>query len=438
MNQDKKSVQEVDQILDLISSLKTRITLNQDLSCISDEQFDRIVENVQSLKINIYNHKLFSEPTKDRLEELTDIMTSIAQLDFTKKAPVGDEENHLDYIAIGLNLLSYQLNKKITPILNSADAFESLQLPFIIVDKQSNVRSINKQGVITLGRKQEEITGKKIYQILDESQGKPVLILSNGYRQPIAVHKAVFKNENGTESGYTYLCLPATETKETTSFIGNKIDLLRIHHDVTNPVKNIRELVKIGKSETTNSATRKLFDLIDKCRHAIENHLKDLFDILFMRLEPAKSETIDLKILVHTLISQLSHYPRFEEIEFKTSYIGDKKISSDKKLISSILQNLIENAVKYSKPDGSPVISISIRISEKKLKIEVKDNGVGIEKSDLPEIFKPHYRATTLSDGKGLGLYIVKEAVEKLGGETEVASFRGKGSAFKVILPLST
>ena len=93
---DKKDAAEVNQIIDLISTLNTRIALDKESGYFSDEQFERIEENVKAIKVNVYNHKIFSEPTKDRLEELTDIMTSIAQLDFSKKALVTEQGNHLD------------------------------------------------------------------------------------------------------------------------------------------------------------------------------------------------------------------------------------------------------------------------------------------------------------------------------------------------------
>jgi signal transduction histidine kinase len=81
------------------------------------------------------------------------------------------------------------------------------------------------------------------------------------------------------------------------------------------------------------------------------------------------------------------------------------------------------------------VVRVSIRVTEQEADITFSDNGIGIEPDKLLNIFEMFYRASTQSDGSGLGLYIVKNAVEKLGGQIDVFSRPLQGTEFKIILP---
>ena len=80
-------------------------------------------------------------------------------------------------------------------------------------------------------------------------------------------------------------------------------------------------------------------------------------------------------------------------------------------------------------------INVKITIDNLRAEIIFSDNGIGISESNLSKIFEMFYRATEQSDGSGIGLYIVKNAVEKLGGQIYVASRVGQGTRFNIILP---
>ncbi len=82
-----------------------------------------------------------------------------------------------------------------------------------------------------------------------------------------------------------------------------------------------------------------------------------------------------------------------------------------------------------------PVVKVTVRITEAEAEISFSDNGIGIEPDKLLNIFEMFYRASTQSDGSGLGLYIVKNAVEKLGGQIDVFSRPLQGTELKIILP---
>lgn len=104
--------------------------------------------------------------------------------------------------------------------------------------------------------------------------------------------------------------------------------------------------------------------------------------------------------------------------------------------MSEIFRNLISNAIKYRRPDANDsLVTIKITVDHLCADITFSDNGIGIKAASLKRIFEMFYRATDQGEGSGIGLYIVKNAVEKLGGQINVASTPGHGTRFHILLP---
>ena len=101
-----------------------------------------------------------------------------------------------------------------------------------------------------------------------------------------------------------------------------------------------------------------------------------------------------------------------------------------------ILNNLISNAIKYRRHDiPLSLIQVNVEVQEDKVLLSVSDNGEGIPDEKLPHIFDMFYRASESSEGSGLGMYIVKNIINKIGGEISLRSKVGEGSTFSVVLP---
>jgi signal transduction histidine kinase len=109
----------------------------------------------------------------------------------------------------------------------------------------------------------------------------------------------------------------------------------------------------------------------------------------------------------------------------------------DRARIAQLLENLIENAIKYSPAGGT--VSIAIRGTDDQIEMTVSDQGIGIPAADLPHLFERFHRGTNVDDrrfaGMGLGLYICRGIVEEHGGQLNVSSVFGQGSTFRVVLP---
>ena len=101
----------------------------------------------------------------------------------------------------------------------------------------------------------------------------------------------------------------------------------------------------------------------------------------------------------------------------------------------SIFYNLILNAIKYSRPDTDPVISIFTRKNADNMEIFFKDNGKGIDARNMKDLFGLYKRFDTSVEGKGMGLFMVKMQVESIGGTIDVESEPCKGTTYSVTFP---
>lgn len=145
----------------------------------------------------------------------------------------------------------------------------------------------------------------------------------------------------------------------------------------------------------------------------------------------------------HEVFDQVSMNlaPKIAEADLKFEVKIPEKVPDiymDKSKMTMVLQNLLENAVKYTQSHGK--LSLTLEVEEKFIKARVKDNGVGIPKADQEKLFSKFFRASNViklqTEGSGLGLFIVKNVVEKHGGKIICNSEEGIGTEFIVTIPI--
>ena len=124
------------------------------------------------------------------------------------------------------------------------------------------------------------------------------------------------------------------------------------------------------------------------------------------------------------------------QVDIRTTIRNGVPFYSDKSRIGIILNNLISNSIRYQNPQAAdPFVEVNVDVSESAAEIRIRDNGIGIDRENQAKVFNMFYRVSSQSIGSGLGLYIVKETVEKLHGAIELRSEPGKGSEFSIQLP---
>ncbi len=216
-----------------------------------------------------------------------------------------------------------------------------------------------------------------------------------------------------------------------------------IAHDLRNPFNSI-----VGFSNLLAGQIReKNFDDMENYVTVIQQSSERAMDLLSNLLEWSRSQTgqlsirpvhLDLASLVNDVVYSLNDIALQKSIAIDTEFVDHVWVLVDRAMISTVLRNLISNAIKFSHPDKKIVVS-SKRIGKESL-VTVQDSGVGIRKIDLDKIFrmdKSFTRTGTANEkGTGLGLLLCKEFVTKHGGDIWVESEFGKGSTFSFTIPV--
>ena len=206
-------------------------------------------------------------------------------------------------------------------------------------------------------------------------------------------------------------------------------------HDLKAPLASIKGLVNVAQMENDQSRQLDYFEMMDRSINKLDNFIEDIVQFSRNARTQVKTEKIDFAAMIEDVYEGLS-YLSDKKIDKTYSIELNSSFVTDKKRLKVILNNLVSNAVRYADPvKDEKYVKIEVMGSKESVKISVIDNGLGIEKQYQGNIFDMFYRANEYVSGSGLGLYIVKESLEKIGGEIEVASVFKVGSTFVVTLP---
>jgi signal transduction histidine kinase len=208
-------------------------------------------------------------------------------------------------------------------------------------------------------------------------------------------------------------------------------------HDLRSPISSVRGLIGLVRLNPHASDTKSYLEMMDNQLIGLNKFIEDIVSYSRNTRVAFKVELIQLKKLVEEVLMSLQFYPGSEKIDIELNIPDETTLYSDPTRVRIVLANLLSNALKYSDPTReNPFIKISATKGHTHLQISVRDNGAGIDHRYVSKIFDMFYQENEKSDGSGLGLYIVKETLEKIQGEINVKSELGKGSEFKVMLPM--
>lgn len=217
----------------------------------------------------------------------------------------------------------------------------------------------------------------------------------------------------------------------------NELDrfLYSTSHDLRAPIASILGLTYLGKMEFEEERARLFMDMIESRIKKLDMVISDILSLSRSKKIDAKVETVNLNLLLEDTITDIKFNKGASAIQLEYDTNENHTFQSDYSQMKIIMANLISNAVKYHNLDQpSPFIKIGFTRSKEGVTISVDDNGKGIPEGSLPKIFDMFYRASLDTEGTGLGLYIVKEALAKIKGTIEVQSQLGKGSTFTIHL----
>ena len=217
-----------------------------------------------------------------------------------------------------------------------------------------------------------------------------------------------------------------------------------VSHQLRSPLSNLKwalEALMSGRLGKIEEKQTEYFKILKENNVRMGELVQNLLTV--SRIETAtlsqKKSEISLVGLIEKVVSGFEPFARASNVKINFTFEKDlPKVFVDPDQIKQVVENLLDNAVRYVKEAGQVEISLSKK--DKTLYFEIKDNGVGIPKEDQKYIFQKFFRSSNVlrhqTQGSGLGLYIVKSIVEKAGGKISFESRENKGSTFWFTLPI--
>jgi heavy metal sensor kinase len=222
----------------------------------------------------------------------------------------------------------------------------------------------------------------------------------------------------------------------------NRRFLADASHELRTPLAALR-----GEMESVVEQARALPEFSDRAGSALEevDRLAKIVEALFAisRLDAGEAQQewsrFDLAPLAASTTEQMSLLAEDKGVSVACNVQGNVSVQGDRARIKQVVVNLLDNAIKYTPTGGS--INLNVRSCDSTAVIEVEDTGIGIPASALPHLFERFFRVDQArsrdAGGAGLGLAIIKSICAAHGGQVKVESAEGRGSCFKVELPLA-
>jgi signal transduction histidine kinase len=264
------------------------------------------------------------------------------------------------------------------------------------------------------------------------------VLKSNLARLPSAITSALKQRE--TEEAKLKAHLDLQERNEELSKINQELDsfVYSVSHNLKAPLMSVLGLLNLAKMEDEQRGNyfKNYFDMMERSILKLDETLKEILDYSRNARKDLSIEEVDVEKIIQDNLEKMQYLPGSEKIEKDIHIDAESPLYSDAYRLSVIFNNLISNAIKYhdSRKERS-FLHITIKVNSSDAYMEFRDNGIGIGKEYLSKVFDMFFRATVQKEGAGLGLYIVKETVEKLKGRIEVESKLGEGTVFRINIP---
>lgn len=293
--------------------------------------------------------------------------------------------------------------------------------------------------ILVTGTVSEEFAVNALKQGVDD-----YILKSNLSRLPSAVAGALNQRELAARKLATEIKLrdqneELVKANDLLRKINGELDnfVYSISHNLRAPLMSVLGLVSVARMESgrPESNVPALMDMIESSIRKLDETLKEILDYSRNARTDTVFQLVDIEALFNDALERLKYLPGYEKVKKMINVRQEAPLYSDAYRLSVIFQNLVSNSIKYQSQDRPGFISIDCAINQEEAYIIFSDNGIGIREEFLPKIFDMFFRATEKAEGAGLGLYIVRESIVKLGGVVEIDSGIDRGCTFRIRLP---
>lgn len=398
---------------------------------------------------------------KQDLASLIQGINRIAQGDLYHQVGLGNSGDLLP-LADSINRMTRHLSQQTdllrTRLQEQSIVHESMSSGLMALDRSQRVISINRAARRMLGLGDAEIDGLALRDVSVEPELKRFVadalqresrltreVELHG-RQGAIVEAVAEPLRDGQDQPAGLLVLMNDLTRV------RKLEAMRsdfaanVSHELRTPITNItgyvETLLDVGVSDPLQ--TTKFLDIIKRNADRLAAIIEDLLELARLE-EPGREKTIErvptpVRLIVDAAAVQFDAAIEEKNLTVRVDAAGDLTANVNARLIEQAISNLLSNAIKYS-PPGSLIVIRAGQIADGMLEIAVIDQGAGIAPKHLPRLFERFYRVDKARSrqlgGTGLGLAIVKHIAQVHGGRAEVQSELGRGSTFRLLLPVT-
>jgi signal transduction histidine kinase len=209
----------------------------------------------------------------------------------------------------------------------------------------------------------------------------------------------------------------------------------KVSHDIRSPVASIKGVINLIKLESPADNIRHYLDLVEKRIMKLDDFIQSVLSHSKSLNSPIERESIDFTEIVNQCWGEFEFQEGWKNVALSIVNPPDN-FKGDKTRLEIVFKNLLGNGITYRNPKVKSFINICFETTEKSVIIKVSDNGIGIEEKYVEKVFLMFFRGTETSEGSGLGLYIVKQVIDKMEGQIDIASKVSEGTIITITLPL--
>ena len=216
--------------------------------------------------------------------------------------------------------------------------------------------------------------------------------------------------------------------------------IYKTSHDIRGPLASLKGIASLALIESKDEEVTKYIRMLDQTAEGLIRILTRLVSISQITHAKLQPTSVDFRTLLSEVITIQSKRGISQKIKLDHQIQIGIELTSDRTLLSIVLENLIDNAIKFQNTSDrvEPFVRIEVEQETEKgqVRISVIDNGIGVDKSSADRIFQMFVRGSEKSGTGGLGLYLSRLAVEKLGGNISLHTTVEKWTEFRVIIPI--
>lgn len=399
-----------------------------------------------------------------RTEEINNLILEIAQGNFDHKLEISDKFDEVDAIVAGINMLGEELKASMIAKNYLKSIFEGIVDMLIIFDAQMIIKEVNHKVVELLGFDESDLIGQPLSSLFSSGEKKTIKHIktklakqgflynqetsfrqANGDILPVSLSLSQLKDNHNEEQGFILIAKDLKHILLTANALKQKNEELKtlvykVSHDLKGPVASVIGLLNlVDMAEDDLPTIRNYLLHVRSSLNKLNHTIVSLLEYSLSAQPDYEVNSLYLKDLIAEVIQSYASFPGKNQVTIQLEMAEDLCVKTGKKLLISVFQHLIENAILYRATfKKHALLKITASRQGKNIVLIFKDNGCGMDKHVAERAFDMFYRGTQTSTGSGLGLFIAKSNIERLGGEISLSSKVGLGTEIRLLLPTLT